>query len=33
MQKEKLTLENFDEKLALKLLKEENFDSDIIKVD
>ena len=33
MEKEKLTLENFNEKLALELLKEENFDSDIIKVD
>ena len=33
MEKEKLTLENFDEKLALELLKKENFDSDVIKVD
>lgn len=33
MEKEKLTLENFDEKLAFELLKKENFGSDIIKVD
>ena len=30
---EKLLLENFDEKLAFELLKKENFDSDVIKVD
>ena len=30
---EKLLLENFDEKLAFELLKKENFDSNIIKVD